>query len=324
MTLDNKEEKMKKFAFIFPGQGSQTTGMGLDLYNNYEKAKEVYNTADSVLNKKISEICFNGPDEVLKQTINAQSAIVATSIAAYEAFKSVCPDIKPSFTLGHSLGEYCAMYCSGVMDLATTMKAIQKRSELMDEATKTTKGTMAAILGAKIEDINSSIEEASKIGLVQVANYNDPTQIVITGEIEAVEKACDLIKEKGAKRIVPLAVSGGFHSKLMTSAASAFVDFVKNLELNDTQIPVITNVDAKLTTNKDDFIEKMPAQINSSVMWVQSIQNAIEQGVNTFIEFGNGRVLAGLNRKISSDIKTYNVSDSNSLKAVIEELMVGV
>ncbi len=324
MTLDNKEEKMKKFAFIFPGQGSQTTGMGLDLYNNYEKAKEVYNTADSVLNKKISEICFNGPDEVLKQTINAQSAIVATSIAAYEAFKSVCPDIKPSFTLGHSLGEYCAMYCSGVMDLATTMKAIQKRSELMDEATKTTKGTMAAILGAKIEDINSSIEEASKIGLVQVANYNDPTQIVITGEIEAVEKACDLIKEKGAKRIVPLTVSGGFHSKLMTSAASAFVDFVKNLELNDAQIPVITNVDAKLTTNKDDFIEKMPAQINSSVMWVQSIQNAIEQGVNTFIEFGNGRVLAGLNRKISSGIKTYNVSDSNSLKAVIEELMVGV
>ena len=161
---------MKKIAFIFPGQGSQSAGMGLDLANNYAEAKNVYNTADSVLGKKISEICFNGPDEDLKQTINAQSAIVTTSIAALEAFKGACPDIKPSMTLGHSLGEYCAMYCAGVMDLETTIKAIQKRSELMDEATKTTKGTMAAILGATIENIEESIKEASALGLVQVAN----------------------------------------------------------------------------------------------------------------------------------------------------------
>lgn len=315
---------MKKFAFIFPGQGSQSTGMGLDLYNNFESAKKVYQTADETLGKKISQICFEGPDDDLKLTINAQSAIVATSIAALESFRQICPDIKPDVVMGHSLGEYCAMYCANVMDLKTTIQAIQKRSELMDAATKTTKGTMAAILGASIEVIKESIEEASSLGLVQIANYNDPTQIVITGEIEAVNKACELIKEKGAKRVVPLAVSGGFHSKLMNSAKEGFVDFVKTLELNNASIPVITNVDAQQTTEKSDFIEKMPNQINSSVMWVQTIQKAIDMGIDTFIEFGNGKVLAGLNRKISPDIKTYNIYDAASLNAVKDELMVGV
>ncbi len=315
---------MKKFAFIFPGQGSQAVGMGLDLYNNFDIAKETYEKADKILNKQISKICFEGPEESLKQTINAQSAIVTTSIAAYNCFKSVCSDIVPSFTLGHSLGEYVAMYVSNVMDFETTIKAIQKRSDLMDAATKNYKGTMAAILGAKEEDILSSIKEATSLGLVQIANYNDPTQTVITGEIDAVNKACELIKEKGARKIVPLSVSGGFHSKLMNSASVGFMNFVKNLNLNDAKVPVVTNTDAQITTKADDFRQKMPMQINSSVMWKQSIQNALDNGVNCFIEFGQGRVLAGLNRKICPDVKTYNVSDTNSLNAVKEELMVGV
>ena len=305
--------------FIFPGQGSQSAGMGLDLYNNIEASKNIYELSNTILGKKISDICFEGPDEELKKTINAQSAIVTTSIAALVAFKDKC-DIKPSLCLGHSLGEYCAMFASGVMDFKTTIKAIQKRSELMDEATKNSKGTMAAIIGSSVDVIEKCLKEASKDGIVQIANYNDPTQIVITGEINAVEKASELIKEQGARKVVPLAVSGAFHSKLMTGARDKFVEFVKDLELNDALIPVITNVDAEYTTTAQDFRFKMPNQINSSVMWYQSIQKAVNEGVNTFIEFGNGRILAGLNRKISSEILTYNIYDTKSLEDTVSAL----
>lgn len=314
---------VKKIAFLFPGQGSQSVGMGKDLYENFSAAKNVYDTADSVLGKSISTICFEGPEEDLKQTVNTQPAIVTTSIAALETLKSEL-NITPDYTAGHSLGEYCAMYTAGVMSLETTLKAIQKRADLMSE---TKGGSMAAILNASEEQLKAGLEEGSKVGYVDVANYNSPAQVVITGDSEAVKAAGDYMLANGVRRVVPLAVSGAFHSKFMEKAGEEFASFVSSLELNNAEMPVITNVDAKETTNAEDFRVKMPKQISSSVYWTQTIQKMTEEGVDTFIEIGPGKVLAGLNKKIAPEASVYNIFDMASLEATIaalKEQMAGV
>ena len=289
----------KKIAFLFPGQGSQSVGMGKDLYENFDSAKKVFKTADETLGKSVSSLCFEGPEDSLKQTVNTQPCIVTTSIAALESLKSQL-DIKPDYVAGHSLGEYCAMYASGAMSLETTLKA--------------------AVLNASEEAIKDSLAEASKVGYLDVANYNSPAQIVITGDEKAVAKAGELLLEKGARRVVPLPVSGAFHSKFMEKAGKEFEGFVKDLELNNALMPVITNVDAAATINADDFRAKMPKQIYSSVYWTQTIEKMVADGVEVFVEIGPGKVLAGLNKKIAPNAKIFNIYDKASLEATVVAL----
>lgn len=312
----------KKIAFLFPGQGSQAVGMGKDLYEGYESSKNVFDTADKVLGKSVTTLCFEGPEDSLKQTVNTQPCIVTMSIAALEALKSQL-DIKPDYVAGHSLGEYCAMYEAGVMSLETTLKAIQKRADLMNASANG--GAMAAVLNASEEQLKAGLDEGSKVGYVDVANYNSPAQVVITGDENAVKAASDYMLANGVRRVVPLAVSGAFHSKFMENAGHEFESFVNSLDLNNASIPVITNVDASATTESSDFRVKMPKQIYSSVHWTQTIEKMASDGVEIFVEIGPGKVLAGLNKKIAPEAKVFNIYDKASLDATIaslkEELM---
>lgn len=307
---------MSQYALIFPGQGSQYQGMGKDLYDNSEAARNVFKTADEVLGYRISDLCFNGTNEDLTKTINSQPCILTVSIAALEALKEKM-NVDIVAAAGHSLGEYAALYAAEAIDLKTVIQLIAKRASLMNKAAENTNGTMAAVIGL---DNESVIKVTQNLNNVYVANFNSPGQVVITGDKEEITNSLDKFKEAGAKRVLPLAVSGAFHSPLMNEAANEFVNFVKQFKFNNTKIPVYTNVDANAETDASIFMEKLPKQIYSSVLWTQTINNIEKSGISNFIEIGPGKVLSGLNKKINAELKTINIYDFESLNFAIEEL----
>ncbi|MBQ3640590.1 ACP S-malonyltransferase [bacterium] len=307
---------MNNFSIIFPGQGSQKSGMGKDLYDNFDCAKAIFDTADRVIGRKISDICFNGSEEELVKTVNSQPCILTVEIAALEVLKENT-NIEIVAFAGHSLGEYAALYAAGVVDLETVFLLINKRAELMNKAAKLTDGSMAAVIGLDDETVKNIVNNLEN---VYVANYNCNGQVVITGEKTAINNNLDKFKAAGARKVIPLSVSGAFHSPYMKEVAEEFTKYLNQFNLKDSKYPVYTNVDAKLTTSADEFKEKLPKQIFSSVHWTQTINNIISSGCNQFIEAGNGKVLAGLNKKINPEIITYNIYDIESLNLFIQEL----
>lgn len=311
---------MDKTSIVFTGQGSQIIGMGKDFFEKYPCATAIFNKFDDVLNKKISEICFNGTEDDLKQTINSQPCILAVELAILETLKQET-NLKIDYVAGHSLGEYGALYCANVINLENAIKLIQARANAMN---KVNTGSMSAIIGLDEQTLLEIKKETSSVGYVDIANYNTPEQTVITGENIAVEKFNEIALKKGAKRAITLAVSGAFHSQMMKKASEEFAITVNEIELHDAKIPVITNVDAKPTTNAEYFREKMISQIYSSVQWVKTLNYLKEQGVTNFIEIGPSKILAGMVRKTLKDINVTSICNINDLEKVINEIKIGV
>lgn len=302
-------------AFVFPGQGAQAVGMGKELYNAYPVAKEVFETANDVLGFDLSRIMFEGPEDELTQTINTQPALLVASVAALRVIQSY--GIQHSFAAGHSVGEYAALVSTGALEIEDAVRLVRRRGELMNEAAQANPGTMAAVLGLSADDIRAAVEAAQPAGIVDVANYNSPGQIVISGELAAVEEAGRIAKEKGAKRVLPLKVSGAFHSRLMMDAANALRVELDKIDIRDPFVPIVANVTADYVVTGDGVREALSRQVMGSVRWDESVVKMVEDGAEGFIELGSGNVLAGL---IGRTVKDTYVKSVGTVSAV-EELL---
>ena len=302
-------------AFVYPGQGSQYVGMGQDLYESYPEIQDLYAKSNEILGYDISEVSFNGPEEKLKQTFITQPAIVIHSVAATKLVKNK----EPLFTAGHSLGEFSALIKAGALSFEDGLKLVQLRGELMQKAGEENEGTMAAIIGLDPEKVNQVCEEASDTGVVQVANYNSPGQIVISGSVAGVQKAMAIAKEKGAKMVMQLVVHGAFHSPLMESAREDFKVALDYTEFKKINIPVYTNVYAQPITKDTDIEyikESLYNQLTSSVRWEESIVNMINDGAKEFVELGPGKVLQGLIKRINNSVNIKGLDKVQDIEAV--------
>lgn len=307
-----------KTAFIFSGQGSQYAGMGKELYDNYKCVKEVFDKADEVLDFKVTEMCF-GEDERLNETEYTQPALLTMSYAVYKLMEE--KGLRADYVAGLSLGEYSAHAVSGTMNFEEAVKLVRKRGKFMTEAVPKGDGAMCAVLSLDADKIQEACNEVSGTGRCMIANYNAPGQIVIAGDKEAVEKASELVKEKGAKRAVMLNVSGPFHTSLLKPAADKLSEELNNIELKNMTIPVVTNLTAEVVEDKNQVKDILTKQVMNPVKWEQSVKKMIELGVDIFVEMGPGKTLSSFVKKaakeVGADVAIYNVEDLKTLEKTL-------
>lgn len=337
-------------AFLFPGQGSQAVGMGADVYASSTAAKHVFDTVDAALGFSLSHLCFEGPEETLRETINAQPAIVTVSLALLAALQealassipnatSVAPPsswsspLTPAFTAGHSVGEYAALVASGALNLHDAALLVRERGRLMHHEGTRCAGSMAAVIGLDAEALQEVCQQATQEttqaiaspthpgqGKVAVANYNAPGQIVISGEQQALARASKLAKARGAKRVIPLSVSGAFHSPVMEPAASGLAQALRTVQIRDISIPVIGNMNAIPLISANTLREELEHQIASSVQWTRTIEYMTQAGVTIFIEIGPGQALTGMVKRIAKGATTLPLGSVGELEKVVSSL----
>jgi [acyl-carrier-protein] S-malonyltransferase len=309
---------MGKLAFLFPGQASQYPGMGRELAGNHPAARSVFDEADKALGFSVSDLCFNGSEEALKLTANTQPAILTVSVATYRVLAE--NGVQPAFVAGHSLGEFSALVAAGGLEFSDAVRLVRRRGEYMQSAVPEGVGAMAAILGLASAQVAGICRQAADGQVVAPANLNSPEQTVISGHAEAVKRAVELASAGGAKRAVILPVSAPFHSSLMQPAAQRLEADLRATAFHPLRVPLVNNADAELTTSGDEARESLIRQVTLPVRWEESVRELIEQGVNTFVEVGPGRVLTGLLRQIDRSIHVFNVEDEKTLRSTLERL----
>jgi len=300
-------------------------GMGRELYGRYERSRKIIDLANEILGYDLRRKIFSGPEEELQETLITQPAVFTVSAACLEAFREsqlhTCEEIlKPEIVAGHSLGEYTALFAAGVFDFPHGLSLVQKRAEFINEASREKSGTMAAIIGLEREKLEEVIREVKGEEVLEAVNFNSPTQIVIAGELKACQKAVERARAKGAKRAIMLKVSGGFHSSLMAQARERLARELEKYDLKDPVIQVVTNCDAKPATSSEEIRRALIRQIDSPVLWEDSVREILKRGVKTFIEVGPGKVLTGLLGRITKEASGLNVEDDETIQETLKEL----